>query len=96
MLCTTRSGLLSAGIEALSSESEIHFDSLTRSHPAHACRSALFDSRVPHRADLKTVGVQRGHESRVFKATFSPIDDTLLATCSEDATCRIWDVAKCK
>ena len=96
MLCTTRSGLLSAGIEALSSESEIHFDSLTRSHPAHACRSALFDSRVPHRADLKTVGVLRGHESRVFKATFSPIDDTLLATCSEDATCRIWDVAKCK
>jgi WD40 repeat protein len=41
-----------------------------------------------------TVGDLTGHESRVFKATFSPVDDTLLATCSEDATCRLWDAAK--
>ena len=47
-----------------------------------------------HQTELKTVGVLKGHESRVFKAVFSPIDDTLLATCSEDATCRLWDVAQ--
>ena len=44
----------------------------------------------------RAVGELEGHESRVFKAVFSPIDDTLLATCSEDDTCRIWDVAQCK
>ena len=45
---------------------------------------------VVHMHDLS------GHESRVFKASFSPVDDTLLATCSEDATCRLWDAAQCK
>ena len=42
------------------------------------------------------MGELEGNESRVFKAVFSPIDDTLLASCSEDDTCRIWDVAQCK
>lgn len=41
---------------------------------------------------LDTVCELEGHESRVFKSVFSPVDDTLLATCSEDATCRLWDV----
>ncbi len=38
---------------------------------------------------LHKVGDLRGHESRVFSAEFSPRDDGLLVTCSEDATCRV-------
>jgi len=43
---------------------------------------------------LETTCELEGHESRVFTAVFSPVDDTLLATCSEDATCRLWDVVE--
>ncbi|EKX47636.1 hypothetical protein GUITHDRAFT_137402 [Guillardia theta CCMP2712] len=38
---------------------------------------------------LNKVGELRGHES-------SPVDETLLATCSEDNTCRVWDIAHCE
>uniref|UniRef100_A0A7S4NIX0 Anaphase-promoting complex subunit 4 WD40 domain-containing protein n=1 Tax=Guillardia theta TaxID=55529 RepID=A0A7S4NIX0_GUITH len=45
---------------------------------------------------LNKVGELRGHESRVFSCCFSPVDETLLATCSEDNTCRVWDIAHCE
>ena len=47
-------------------------------------------------AALETACELEGHVSRVFKAQFSPVDDTLLATCSEDDTCRLWDVSERK
>ena len=45
---------------------------------------------------IDTAGKLHGHESRVFKASFSPVNDTLLATASEDATVRLWDVSRCE
>ncbi|MGB1595720.1 MAG: hypothetical protein ACPIOQ_23365, partial [Promethearchaeia archaeon] len=45
---------------------------------------------------IDTAGELHGHESRVFKASFSPVNDTLLATASEDATVRLWDVSRCE
>jgi WD40 repeat protein len=47
-------------------------------------------------AAIETAGELLGHDSRVFKASFSPVNDALLATCSEDATCRLWDVSRCE
>eukprot|EP00293_Proteomonas_sulcata_P006810 CAMPEP_0184323046 /NCGR_PEP_ID=MMETSP1049-20130417/128244_1 /TAXON_ID=77928 /ORGANISM="Proteomonas sulcata, Strain CCMP704" /LENGTH=88 /DNA_ID=CAMNT_0026644409 /DNA_START=145 /DNA_END=407 /DNA_ORIENTATION=- len=46
--------------------------------------------------ELTQVARLVGHESRVFSAEFCPVDDGLLATCSEDQTCRLWDVARQK
>mmetsp|Transcript_23362 Transcript_23362/g.55696 ORF Transcript_23362/g.55696 Transcript_23362/m.55696 type:complete len:509 (-) Transcript_23362:165-1691(-) len=45
---------------------------------------------------LHKVGDLRGHESRLFSAEFSPKDDGLLVTSSEDNTCRVWDVTEGK
>src|SRR5262249_38293807 len=39
----------------------------------------------------ETIARFGGHESPVFKATFSP-DSRLLATCSKDRTVRLWEI----
>jgi WD40 repeat protein len=54
---------------------------------------AIVDATKPHRVDQEQKYIT-GHSGPICDLKFSPFQTNLLATCSDDATCRIWELEK--
>lgn len=54
---------------------------------------AIIDASTPHRVPLNIKHIT-GHQGQVCDVKFNPFQSNLLATCSDDATCRIWQIEK--
>ena len=52
---------------------------------------AVVDTGFPTEVKYKTP-LLRGHKSSVFDLEFSPFKETILATASDDSTCKLWEI----
>eukprot|EP00961_Rhodomonas_salina_P250718 3389190-Rhodomonas_salina.1 len=90
---TTACSVDKTAVAASSTAEEPAEENLQVEHFQHQLKQAksFLDESVLRFQDgvpLHKVGDLRGHESRLFSAEFSPKDDGLLVTSSEDNTCR--------
>jgi coronin-2 len=54
---------------------------------------AILDATKPQRVDQNQKYIT-GHQGAVCDVKFSPFQTNLLATCSDDATVRVWELEK--
>ena len=52
---------------------------------------AVVDTGFPTEVKYKTP-LLRGHKRSVFDLEFSPFKETILATASDDSTCKLWEI----